>query len=231
MTVTALRMQFPKLKPGVLFLRDYTKFSNETFISSLKVILDTQSHSPDENGFLNFCKIYTETLNKHTPRKRKTIRGNQSSFINKEISKTIMKRTEVRNKSLKHKTDESRHAFDKQRNFMCLLGKSKRNYYSNLNAKDITDSKKFWKTIKPLFSDKKRDVTQDDAIPVKILKENVNDFAEYIFPFYHHAITTSKFPSFLKMANVTPIFKKGRKKREILGQSAFYRFCGKFPKN
>ena len=31
-----------------------------------------------------------------------------------------MKRTELRNKFLKHKTDESRHAFDKQRNFMCL---------------------------------------------------------------------------------------------------------------
>ena len=35
-----------------------------------------------------------------------------------------------------------------------LLRKSKRNYYSNLNVKDITDNKKFWKTIKPLFSDK-----------------------------------------------------------------------------
>ena len=35
------------------------------------------------------------------------------------------------------------------------LRKSKRNYYNNLNVKqDITDNKTFWKTIKPLFSDK-----------------------------------------------------------------------------
>ena len=52
------------------------KFPNETFINSIKVKLDSQSISLDENGFLNFCKICTETLNKHAPRKRKTIKGN-----------------------------------------------------------------------------------------------------------------------------------------------------------
>ena len=83
MTVTALRMQFRKLKLRVLFYIDYTKFPNETFINSLKIELDTQSISPDERGFLNFCKISKETLNKHAPRKRKAIRGNQSLFINK----------------------------------------------------------------------------------------------------------------------------------------------------
>ena len=78
--------------------------------------MDTQPISPDEIGFLNFCKICTEILNKHAPRKRKTIKGNQSPFINKEISKAIMKRTELWNKFLKHKTDEIRHAFVKQCN-------------------------------------------------------------------------------------------------------------------
>ena len=61
--VTALRMQFHKLKPKLSFYRDYAKFSNETFINSLKVKLGTQSTSPDKNGFLIFCKICTETLN------------------------------------------------------------------------------------------------------------------------------------------------------------------------
>ena len=114
--------------------------------------MNIQSISPDENGFLNFCKICTETLNKHASRKRKTISGNQGPFINKQISKALMKRTELCNKFFKHKTDESRQAFVKQRNYcVSLLRKSKRNYYSNLNVKDITDNKKFWKTIKPLF--------------------------------------------------------------------------------
>ena len=68
-TVAALRMHIRKLKPRLLF-------SNETFINSFKVELHTQSVSPDENGFLNFCKIWTDTLNKHAPLKRKTVRGN-----------------------------------------------------------------------------------------------------------------------------------------------------------
>ena len=75
--------------------------------------MDTQSISPDENGFLNFCQICTETLNKHPPCKRKTIKGNQNPFINKEISKAIMKRIELPNKFLKRKTEESRQAFVK----------------------------------------------------------------------------------------------------------------------
>ena len=105
MTATALRMQFRKLKPRVSFYRDYKKFLNGTFINSLKVKFDTQSISPNENGFLYFSKIFTETLNKHASRKQEKIRGNQSSFINKEISKAITKRTKLRNKFLKHENE------------------------------------------------------------------------------------------------------------------------------
>ena len=60
----------------------------------------------------------------------------------------------------------------------------------------------------------KKKAIQDDDIPVKILKENVNFFAECICIFYNYAITTSNFPSFLKIANVTPILKKGSKSKK-----------------
>ena len=89
------------------------------FISSLKVELGTQFISPDENGCLNFCKIWTDALRKYAPRKWKTVRESQSPFINNDILKAIMKRIEFRNKFLKHQTDESRQAFVKQRNY-CL---------------------------------------------------------------------------------------------------------------
>ena len=55
-TVTVIRTQFRKLNPRTLFYRDCTKFSNTTFINSLKVKLGTQSVSPGEKGFSNFCK-------------------------------------------------------------------------------------------------------------------------------------------------------------------------------
>ena len=37
---------------------------------------------------------------------------------------------------------------------MSLLRKTKKDYYGNLNEKDVIDNKKIWKTVKPLFSDK-----------------------------------------------------------------------------
>ena len=60
----------------------------------------------------------------------------------------------------------------------------------------------------------KKKAIQDNDIPVKILKDNVNFFADYICIFYNYTITTSKFPSFHKMANVTPIFKKESKNKK-----------------
>ena len=45
--------------------------------------------------------------------------------------------------------------YDKQRNY-CVnirLG-TKKNYFANINIKSVIDNKKFWKTVKPLFSDK-----------------------------------------------------------------------------
>ena len=60
----------------------------------------------------------------------------------------------------------------------------------------------------------KNEVIHDDDIPAKILKEYLNFFAEYICSVYNNAIPTSKFPSFLKMSNVTAIFKKGSKNKK-----------------
>ena len=57
----------------------------------------------------------------------------------------------------------------------------------------------------------KKKAILNDSISFKISKENVNFL---ILIFYNNAITTSKFPSFLKMANVIPIFKKESKSKK-----------------
>ena len=37
---------------------------------------------------------------------------------------------------------------------MSLTRKSKRDYYNNLDNRNVTDNKFFWKTVKPFFPDK-----------------------------------------------------------------------------
>ena len=66
-----------------------------------------------------------------------------------------MKRSKSYKDFLKDRNDASQSAYKKQRNLcVTLLRKAKKQYFSNLEPKLITDNKKFWKSVKPLFSDK-----------------------------------------------------------------------------
>ena len=75
--------------------------------------------------------------------------------MTKGLWKAIMRRSELETKYHKHRDIQSLRQYKKQKNFCSKLYKKERkNYYSRLNIKDIIDSKKFWKTVKPLISDK-----------------------------------------------------------------------------
>ena len=66
-----------------------------------------------------------------------------------------MVRTRLRNMFLKAKTHEAVLNYKKQRNYcVFLLRKIKKSFYENLNPNLITDNRKFWKHVKPFFSDK-----------------------------------------------------------------------------
>ena len=96
-----------------------------------------------------------ESLNKHAPLKRKYLRANHSNFITKELSKAIMQRSKVHNLYLDVRSDENRSRCKKQRNIcVSLLSKAKRKHYKDLSIADVTDNKKFWKRVKPLFRNK-----------------------------------------------------------------------------
>ena len=82
------------------------------------------------------------------------IRGNHLPFMNETISKEIMKKTRFRNQFLKNRTNE-KSRYTKQRNYrVSLLRKTKTQYYSKRDEKNVTDNKAFWKTVKPFLSDK-----------------------------------------------------------------------------
>ena len=50
---------------------------------------------------------------------------------------------------------------------------------------------------------------QESDIPVKIIKANENFFAEAICFYFNKSLENGKFPNCLKLANITPVFKKG----------------------
>ena len=46
-------------------------------------------------------------------------------------------------------------------------------------------------------------------IPIRVLTENADIFANYICGFFNESIKKSTYPSILKDANITSVFKKG----------------------
>ena len=49
---------------------------------------------------------------------------------------------------------------------------------------------------------------QDTNVPTKIIKENADIFIDFIYLSINASINNGDFPSFLRVANVIPVFKK-----------------------
>ena len=72
--------------------------------------------------------------------------------MSKVLGKAIMMRSRMKNLHLKNKTDLNWGNYKTQRNFGTnLLRKTKKEYFPKLYIIKISDSKTFWKIIKPFF--------------------------------------------------------------------------------
>ena len=75
--------------------------------------------------------------------------------MTKRLIKEIMIRSKLRNKFNKPHTSVNLQNYKKQRNKCTkVLRNAKQQYFNNLSSKSLTDTKKFCKTVKPLFSNK-----------------------------------------------------------------------------
>ena len=152
MTVSVTESSLPKQFPNLVRYRNHKNFIRNNFRDELK---HNFLSLKDDANFDTFETKFMNILNIHAPMKEKLIRANYSPFMNKTLSKAFMNRSRLKNRFLKNPNEENKLKYNKQRNYCVnLLRKVKRNYYSNLNIKNITDNKKFWNTVKPLFSEK-----------------------------------------------------------------------------
>ena len=139
MTVTVMKATFQKLDPKLIHYRDYRKYCNDSFRQDLLSTLVMENINLS-NGLQKFIDIYIKTLDKFSPRKKKYSRGNNMPFMNKSLCRAHMKRTRLRNCYLKKRSEQNRLSSVKQSNYcVSLLRKTKKDYYSNLNVKDIVD--------------------------------------------------------------------------------------------
>ena len=106
----------------------------------------------ENDAYSAFNSAFTNLLNEHAPLKTKILRFDNKTFITKELRKKIMKRSKLNNLFNKNKNQENWCKYKTQRNYYVnLLCKTKKQYYKNLDIKEVTDNKKFWKSVKSYF--------------------------------------------------------------------------------
>ena len=138
-------------RSGEKIYRNYRSFNTETF----KKTLSEKLSRLESVSYNEFEKAFLTILNKQAPLKTKFIRNSNNPFMTKELRKAIMKRSQLKNRYNKNHNYKNWYLYKKQKNFwVSLLRKTKRNYFKNVKIQDVTDNKKFWKTIQPYFSDK-----------------------------------------------------------------------------
>ena len=133
--------------------------------------------------------------------------------MNKFLKKAHMKRSRLRDIYVKNKTDTNRIVCIKQRDYcVSFLPKTKKDYYANLNEKDVADNEQFWRTVKPLLSDKVKSSEKITLIEGEEIINEDGENAEILNTFFSNAVKNLKIPEYQEIDSLAnnishPIFK------------------------
>ena len=187
MILTVLKSNFKKPPPKIVTYREYKNYIPQNFMLELNYVIPFHILFTISND--KFMETFMEILNRHAPLKFKYIRMNQGPFMTKEIRKEVMKRSRLRNRFIADNSELNKVAYTRQRNkCTSLIRKGNKTFYSNLNPNRVTDNKTFWKTVKPLFSEKT--VLNQNILLIDgdvIIKEDSN-VSEVLSDFFSDAV-------------------------------------------
>ena len=166
MSLTILKSQLSRLKPRKITYRSYKNFNVENFLEDLSEMFETYFPKSDyQNSDLtynSFVNILVNTLNKHAPLKARIIRGNQASFMGRDLRKGIMTRSRLKSKYNQDPTPENRLKYTRQRNLcVSLRNKAIRYDFHKETSKGNLTSKSFYKLLKPYLTNKGSLVNND----------------------------------------------------------------------
>ena len=153
MVITSLKTHHEKKEPLTVNYRSYKNFNDNDFKRELKETLDDIYN--EDLTYDEFKHKFMQVLDLHAPMKKKLVRSNNAPFMNKTLSQAFMHRSKLKNRYNKNPSEENHRAFKFQRNYcVSLLRREKKKYYNNLDTRIFEDNRKFWKSVKPLFSNK-----------------------------------------------------------------------------
>ena len=152
MVLTVIKANFRKLEPKIMIYPNYRYLSNDRFRQKMTSELSKVVLENSDKGFNKFLDLCKEALNMYAPRKKKYIRGNNSPFMNSILSEEIMKRSRLRNKFLKSKSEADKKNYVKQRNYCVpVLRRKKKEHYGNLDLKKLRTTEHFGEELNLSF--------------------------------------------------------------------------------
>ena len=99
--------------------------------------------------------LLIKIVERHTPLKKKFLKGNQDPFMNKELRKKIYTRSRSKNHFCKSLSKENEKRYKIQRNrCVSLRKKSIKKYFNNISKDCVISNKNFWSMIKPFLTNK-----------------------------------------------------------------------------
>ena len=117
MTVTVIKRYFKKQAPTIITYRNYSKIDVSIFRENFKLKLEDHKVT-GKTTYDDFKECFLAQVEIYAPLKRKTVRANNSPFMNKGLSKAIMIRSRLKNKYNRNPSIENKNAYKKQTNIV-----------------------------------------------------------------------------------------------------------------
>ena len=153
---------FPRLPPKTITYRSFRYFKTKDFLYELQNKLSAK----ECNGRVKYddlMDIFRSTLDSHAPLKQKKVRGNQTPFMTKAMSKAIITRSRMKNKCNKWSSREKfldlKQITNKRTN---LTKTAKKQYFAKSTENQLLTNKIFWNSISQFLTNKKE--RNDDVI-------------------------------------------------------------------
>ena len=141
--------------------------------------------------FSIFTETFRRVLKTYASLKTKRVRGNQSPFMTKELSKAVMNNSKTRNKYIKWPPRENFFAMKRAKNYCNNLTRTtEKNFFQSVTKSGFANGKKFWNAVKPFLTNK--GFLTDDNISIKVNDDLVTDKTKLANLFNLHYINIVK---------------------------------------
>ena len=163
-TLTVQNKKIPQPKPEIIRVRSFKNFDEGSFCSYLSLIPFSTAYVFDdpEDVYWTCEKLFVEDLNDHAPVKSfRRQHRDQFQFINPELREVMRER---------NRKPEDWEKYRQLRNRLVSMRRKRvRDHFSRICDDKYSDQKKFWNTIRPYISSRKKQSFHNERI---VLKDN-----------------------------------------------------------